>query len=445
MDRRVFLGAGTTLPLLVSQAQALGQDDIFIEEVKPRFMRGFPPAVNECIQAKDLHSPDDKKRVWAQQHIQELCHTQSLSRGSGQVSVLPRRMENLDALQVQMDGQEVDLSELLRKTFTDAFLVLHRGKIVTEKYFNGMRPEVPHLIWSCSKSISAGVVANLMQQHKEFTRDAPVTKFVPQLRGCGYDGCTVGDLLDMRSCVKYRFGSNAKDIRRDTSDNECGKHYRSARMYPALPGENFNGQYDFLQSIVKDPKLEPHGSLFCYKDSDTAVLAWVCEMLTKRRFADLVSDLIWSRLGAEHDASMVCGPQGGATPAAGMSVTVRDFARWGQMHLNLGKWNGQQVVPASYIQDLRKFREPLLFGDASYPPADGFPQEKITYYNQFWIDRSDEEAFWGIGHCGQYCYINFTRDVVIVRFATEKELELQYQLLLGAFADIARALSPAKV
>ncbi|NTV72567.1 MAG: serine hydrolase, partial [Azonexaceae bacterium] len=96
-----------------------------------------------------------------------------------------------------------------------------------------------------------------------------------------------------------------------------------------------------------------HGQIFCYKCSDTVALMWACERATGWRYADLLSHHVWSRLGAEHDASIVCDAQGAATPFGGMSTTLRDLARWGQMHLENGTLNGRRVLPESFIPDVR--------------------------------------------------------------------------------------------
>ena len=185
--------SGAAFPSLMSCASDVAEDEqsgagsqtddgVFIDDSPPTVMRGFPP--ENPIRAEDLHSTDDNRRRWALQHISELCKTQKISRGSGQVTVLPRKMQNLDDLKVSDGHSHSSLSEFLRATSTDAFLVMHRGEILTEQYFHGMRPCTPHLIWSCTKSISAGVVANLLEEdNADFTRDSEITKLRTRTKG----------------------------------------------------------------------------------------------------------------------------------------------------------------------------------------------------------------------------------------------------------------------
>lgn len=444
MDRRLFLrGSASAVPVLLSSSavaqEAKAGNAMQTEEgVLVQDVQGTPFKIDP-ISSVDLHSTDDERRRWALQHITELCKTQTISRGAGNVSVLRRSMQDIDDLMVRNGTENSTLREFLHSSSTDAFMVMREGKVITEQYFNGMRPHTPHLIWSCSKSISAGVVANLLQTESHFTRDSAVTKYVPELKGCGYDGSKIDDLLNMRSGVKYRFGLDAENILRHKSLNECGRHYRSAEMYPRIAGDQF-GQHAFLKSLERDVGLGAHGSTFCYKDSDTAVLAWVCEKLTGRRFVDLMSDLIWSRLGTEHDGSIICGPKGACTPAAGVSITLRDFARWGQMHLQEGSWNGQQIVPFEFIRNVAQYRRRPVFGDSSYPPED-ILLDGTTYHDQFWINVENMGTFHALGHCGQICYIHPPTETVIVRFASAKELEPKYNELFMALADVVRGLT----
>ena len=207
-----------------------------------------------------------------------------------------RGYANVDDIPVPY-GEEgnVPLARLLEKSYTDAFLVLHKGHIVTEQYFNGMTQSSPHHLWSASKSISVGVVFNLLA-NGTLQANELVTNHCPELKESGYQGATIRHLMDMQSGVKYEYG----DLKLAYSDSEGGRHFRAAGLFPKLPGEDpLEGQCSFFPKLKK---AREHGSMFYYKCVDTAVLGWVCERASKRRFADLVSDYIWSKLGAEQDA-----------------------------------------------------------------------------------------------------------------------------------------------
>ena len=116
------------------------------------------------------------------------------------------------------------------------------------------------------------------------------------------------------------------------------KYERAMGMTRKLPGEPLDeGEYHALMKLdnFKRKASEP-GTVFQYKESDTRVLSWVCEKVTGTRIADLISELIWSKLGMEFETYTTCDGLGSMPTADGISVTLRNFARWGQMHLNKG-------------------------------------------------------------------------------------------------------------
>ncbi|MGN6679112.1 MAG: hypothetical protein ACTHKL_15220, partial [Streptosporangiaceae bacterium] len=106
-------------------------------------MTGAPPFPNErLVTLENWRDPPFNR--WAFQHIRELIPTARVSRGDSSSRALPRAERDLSALRYQSGGRDMTVAEMLAETYTDGFLVLHRGEIVTEQYFNGMRPDTPH-------------------------------------------------------------------------------------------------------------------------------------------------------------------------------------------------------------------------------------------------------------------------------------------------------------
>ena len=101
--------------------------------------------------------------------------------------------------------------------------------------------------------------------------------------------------------------------------------------------------YDYLTTLGT---AGAHGGDFTYRSADTDMLGWVLERASGTRMADLVSSLLWVPIGAEHDADITCDPVGSAIHDGGMSATARDLARFGQLLLDDGFVDGDEVVPA---------------------------------------------------------------------------------------------------
>src|SRR5580698_957787 len=163
----------------------------------PALMAGVPPFPEQSLVTL-ANWQDPPFNRWAFQHIRELIPTARISRGDGRPRRLARAERDISALAFRSGGREVTVGEMLGQTYTDGFLVLHRGKIVSEQYFNGMRADTRHLLMSVSKSVVA-TVAGILADQGLLPVQAPVTQLVPELAGTSFAGATVQDLLDMRT------------------------------------------------------------------------------------------------------------------------------------------------------------------------------------------------------------------------------------------------------
>ena len=139
---------------------------------------------------------------WAYLHVRELIPTAAISRGDGPVTPLPRAERDLDALEFRVQGARHTVGEMLEGTDTDGFLVLHRGRILVERYGGAMTETTPHLLQSVSKSLTSALAGALVGAGALDT-DGFVTDYVEELRGGSFEGCTVQHLLDMRAGTRF--------------------------------------------------------------------------------------------------------------------------------------------------------------------------------------------------------------------------------------------------
>jgi CubicO group peptidase (beta-lactamase class C family) len=320
------------------------------------------------------------------------------------------RIEFIDA-----KGQRRSVGEWLDYSNTDAILVMHQGGIVHEEYFDGMTPATTHRIHSASKSLAATVVFNLIEDDK-LDLNADVPKYVPELRGSGYEGATIQDCLDMQSGVAWRWIAAAGE-----KDSTFSRWTRALGVHRDFPVKGHHqGLYSALMTFPEFSKKHsrPHGVLFNYKESDPRVVAWAAEKVTKTRFADLLSQHVWSKLGAEHDAEILCDGLGCADTSDGVALTLRDFARFGQMLLKKGNYNGQQIVPKRFVDDITKNFDEDAITEDSFPSRQVLRKE-LQYRNQFWVYEYDDRVdFAAAGSSGQFCYVCPTHETVIVKFST---------------------------
>ena len=240
-----------------------------------------------------LNWQDPPGNRWTFWHVGELLPTYRVSRGDGPARELPRSAaadqgaaEDLLAIAVtRADGSAGTVDEVLADTFTDAYLMLQDGKLVTEWYGPLGAPDRPHALMSVSKSV-LGCVAAVLIDRGQLDPDREITGYVPELAASGYAGALVRHVLDMRSGVRFleEYANPHSDIRR--LDEWVGWQ----------PGQGEpRGLYRFLATLQAEA---PHGERFLYRSAESDVLGWVCERAASRPMAELMSELIWAPMGA---------------------------------------------------------------------------------------------------------------------------------------------------
>ena len=228
-------------------------------------MSGAPPFAPEArVTLANWQEPPFNR--WAFQHVRELIPTARIPRGDGPAWPLPRAERDLTGVRFTSGGQELTVADLLAQTCTDGFLVLHRGRIVTEQYFNQMAPDTPHLLMSVSKSVTAAV-AGVLAGRGQLDPSAPVTAIVPELAGTSFDGATVQQLLDMRTGTA--FNEDYDDPEADVRTYE--------RVYLWRPPADDPVPEDAIAYFATLRNDGPHGGPFRYRSILTDVLAWVIE------------------------------------------------------------------------------------------------------------------------------------------------------------------------
>jgi CubicO group peptidase (beta-lactamase class C family) len=150
---------------------------------------------------------------------------------------------------------------------------------------------------------------------------------------------------------------------------------------------------------------------------------------------------VWSKLGAEHNASIVCDVQGAATPWGGMSTTLRDLARWGQMHLEGGTFRGRQILPEWFIPDVRQHADPGKVTKDSGLLAK-FLTPGWSYRSQYFRPEGPDGPIYTAGAAGQYCFIHPDCEVVITKFSTHGGIDPELgRLEIHALRQIAESVA----
>ena len=406
-----FLGAANAYPEELRQ-----KDGFLVHPYKWKVMRGFPPAKDRLVTPATSGQSREHLR-WVLQHTCELAPIQPIPRGTS-TTTLPRSpmpVNDFKALTIKVGhGKQMTVGEFLKEQSIDGLMVLHDGHVVNELYFHGMQPRTRHLLASAGKSLVATSLATLDLDHRK-----AIETYVPLFSKTSLQKATVRELFDMTSGVDFSYG---------TTGRKGFGEYAGTTFGLSEDGEP-RSQWDHFLSLEL---VRPHGERMRYKDVDVQALMLAGERISKQRFADHFSEAIWAKLGTEYDAAVKCDSFSSAAPSYGIATTLRDLARWGQMCLQDGRFNGQQIVPKSFFEDLRKNGSKHKIDPVKYIdiPSGGTMPKGTGYRSFFWIPPHKDTVI-ANGGLGQLCYVNYQYQTVIVIFSTW-QLEDDHKELLQA-------------
>ena len=314
---------------------------------------------------------------------------------------------DLDGLTVDDgDGGTWTLEEMLHHTYTDGFLVLHRGQVVVERYFNGMDRSTRHIMFSMTKTVT-GVLAMLAIKSGAMALDDLLSVHVPELADTAYAPVTVDQALNRTDGGRF-----LEDYADGNSDRT---RYGVAMAFSPAP-PTWNGPDGIHEAIMSFTERErPPGESFVYKSVTTDVLAWATARATGQRWVDGVSEKIWGPMGAEDDASVVLDSRGIAVSCGGMSCTLRDLARFGRMLSRSGRVGEgaaeRQAIPAAVADDLAAGGEPYPGSGGGYPTREGW-----TFHRHCWNMQQVMGAFMPMGVHGQRVFCHPGHDLVVAKF-----------------------------
>ena len=317
----------------------------------------------------------EEKIVHNFSHMDRAFLTRTISRGNAEpVALLVGAPISLP------DGAEDWMSE---RSVT-ALVVLKDGVLRHESYHLGTGPEDRRISWSVAKSFLSALTGIIVDQGAIASIDDPVEIYAPDLKGSAYEGATIRNVLNMSSGVV--FNEDYLDFNSDIN--------RMGRVL-AL-GQSMD---DFAAGLTET--FAPPGKRWQYVSIDTHVIGMVIRGATGQSIPDLLERHVVQKMGFEADPYYVTDGYDVAFVLGGLNLPTRDYARFGQMYLQNGHWNGQQIVPTDWVAASTVPSAPTVAGEQGY----GF---------QWWMaPDAPEGEYFARGIYGQYIFIDTARDVVI--------------------------------
>jgi len=411
ISKTLSVALAVALPVLALPHGASGQDaaPLSAEQSDPRtlgWMQGFPPPEDKIIRFSDSDYFSFPKLRWTVCHFRQLMPTTNVSRGLGAPVMLERKVDpGIDSVTFRPTGADQDMTWLqsLSANYTDGIVVLHKGVLVYERYSGCLTEAGQHGAMSVTKSLT-GLLGEVLVAEGTLDENAQVATVVPELAQSAFGDATIRQVLDMTTGLRYS---------EDYADPNADVWIYSAAGNPLPKPEGYTGPrsyFDYLKTVVKQGE---HGPAFGYKTINSDALGWVIARASGKSVADLLSERIWRKMGAEQDAYYTVDSTGTPFAGGGLNAGLRDMARIGQLLLDGGMAGGQRLIPQKAIDSIRAGGDKTAFEKGGYPALKGW-----SYRAMWWITHNANGAFMARGVHGQAIYVDPVADMVIARFSS---------------------------
>ena len=293
----------------------------------------------------------------------------------------------------EFGGEKKPIQEAIDYFNTDGLMILKDGEVLYENYWNKNKENSRHIIWSVSKSFLSALVGIALDEGLIDDINDPIIKYLKDFEGTGYEGVSIKNLLQMSSGIAFNedYGDPDSDINRYARVTATG-----------------TSQREFAKTLKNS--REP-GTYNHYISLDSQMLGMLVAEVTNVTVKEYLYEKIWSQIGMQDDAFYLTDKQEVEMSLGGLNVTLRDMAKFGQLYLNKGNWNGKQVVPAEWVSN-----STVPLGKHVQPNAgDQFTSDAWGYGYQWWIPGPGVSDYTAHGIYNQFIYVNPESGVVIAK------------------------------
>ncbi len=336
--------------------------------------------------------------VYNFQHMDELFPRRTIARGD-EVFEFGRGAYSLPPT-FTYAGRSYDSQAFLEDTATTGLLIVQDDAILLERYARGHAASGRHIAWSVSKSVVSALFGIAVAEGHIRDIMQPVTDYLPELEGSGYDGVPIKHVLQMSSGVRFDedYGDPWSDI------NRMG---RVLALGSTL--------LEFASTLERE--REP-GTLQHYVSIDTQVLGAILVRASGQSLAEFTSEKLWQPLGMESDGFWLLDGSGMEMAFGGLNATLRDLARFGRLYLHKGRWNGRQVVPEAWAVASVTPDAPHLM-----PGPKRNTLNEMGYGYQWWIPSDPDGDFMALGVYSQMIYVDPKNRLVIVKSSANRDFQ----------------------
>ena len=346
-------------------------------------------------------------------HMEQIFETESIMRPA-KTSLFKHAAKDLPKSFVYQDKTLV-VDEFIKRRATTALMVIKNNEVTFENYYLGTKDTDKRISWSMAKSF-VSVLFGMQVDAGKIDIEQPVDFYLPEMKGSGYENVKIKHVLQMSSGVKWN--EDYQDFNSDI--NKMGRVLA------------IGGSLDVMTTELQAESES--GKAFHYVSMDTHVISMIVRRVSGQSLVQLLQNNIWNKLGMEGNATWITDSQGTAFALGGLNVMTRDYARFGQLLLNNGSWNGEQLVSKRWITSAT-----TAGADYLKPTKD-----KLGYGYQIWLPPEAEAGeFFCVGVYGQYIYVNQKENIVIVKNSADRNFQdsrNSKQETMAFFREITKSL-----
>lgn len=376
------------------------------DPIKMGWMQGFPPPKDRQLRFADGSFFEFPAMRWSVVHMSEFMPVVNVSRGLTAPDSLPYRLDTrIDSITFRPTNARKDMTweESLWENYTDGILILHRGRVVYERYFGALTADNKHAAMSVTKSFTGTLGAVLVAEGK-LDENKPVAEYIPELKDSAFGDASVRQVLDMTTALQFS---------EEYANPKAEIWVYSAAGNPLPKPKDYTGPVGYYAALQTIKKAGKHGDAFGYKTPNADVLGWLVARASGKSVNELLAERIWSKIGMEQDGYYSVDELGTPFAGGGFNAGLRDMARFGELIRNNGRWKGKQILPERAIADIARGGDTKAFAKSDHPELPGW-----SYRDMWWHTGNANGAFAARGVHGQTIYIDPKAEMVIVRFAS---------------------------
>ena len=391
-----------------------------------KIMKGSPPPIEYQVTLDNWRKYPFNS--WSFVNVRNLIPTSPIYNNPDKKVILQKQLIDIDDLVIDHKNTSYKLKEIFKICDTDAFLVMHKGKIKFEFYDKFTRFNTPHIIFSVSKSLTS-LLTGILVEKKVININNYISHILPETKGTAYEDATVRNVLDMSIASGF--------IEDYTGQAEIFKKYRSSTGWD-LPEKHstqtVKGLHDFLSSIPKSN--QQHGKKYHYCSPHSDLLGWIIERASGENYSKIMADLLFKKAGINHEANVTVDKWGASRAAGGISVSPYDLLLLSELVRNHGSNKNGQVVPAAWIEDFVNNKN-----NKSYLNQDNLERFPNGNYRSKWYQTGfKHNEYCAIGIHGQNIWINPQKEITIVRMSSASDpINIKTEeLMFSVFKEISK-------